>query len=104
MHGEMTYRFPPPDEESVKREVSNLFIHRDIKAIAEMVEKDKSLVSRWLSANCVDKNNIVAFGLKFQWAFDCHRRELGDTIAGIVQRERSKWLGGGMQILESPAR
>jgi hypothetical protein len=104
MHGEMTLRFPPPDEESVKREISKLFTHGDIKAIAEMVQRDKSLVSRMLSANCEDKNNIVSFGLKFQWAFDCHRRQLGDAITGIIQRERSKWLCEGRPILENPAR
>src|SRR4051812_21784881 len=89
---ELTLLPQPPDKQQVETEVSNLLKDGDQVFIARLIERDPTLVSKLLSANCADKNNVVSFYLQFQWAMDCRRRALGSGVAGIVARERAKWL------------
>lgn len=97
LHTEMT--LPPPDKQEIELEVAGLFRNGDIKAIARYVQRDAGMVSKMLSANCGDKNNVVYFGLLFIWAFDQVRRDLGDRVVEIILRERAKWLDEAPQVL-----
>lgn len=94
----MTHILPPPDKQEIELEVAGLFVNGDIKNVSRFVQRDAGLVSKMLSANCDDKNNVVYFGLLFLWAFDCVRRELGDQVVNIILRERSKWLAQDAQV------
>lgn len=103
MNKEITM-LPPPDKQDIELEVSSLFQTGDIKNIARYVQRDSGLVSKLLSANCDDKNNVVYFAILFLWAFDCIRRELGDAIVNIILRERAKWLVSDQKRAISPAK
>lgn len=95
---------PPPDKQEIELEVAGHFHNGDIGNVARYVQRDKGIVSKQLSANCDDKNNVIYYFLLFLWAFDCIRRELGDNIIEIVLRERAKWLNESPQIRQSPAK
>jgi hypothetical protein len=94
----------PPDKHEIEIEVSGMFRNGDIKNVARYVQRDSGLVSKLLSANCEDKNNVVYFFLLFLWAFDSVRRELGDTAINIVLREREKWLVRDVKHRDAPSK
>ncbi len=105
MRRELTENFmlPPPDKQEIELEVASHFRNGDIGNIARYVQRDKGIVSKQLSANCEDKNNVIYYFLLFLWAFDCIRRDLGDSILAIITRERAKWLDDAPAIVESHA-
>jgi len=83
---------PPPDRFGLEREVRQLLPPKSIKKIAQLTNRDKTLVSVSYNPNREDRHNPVYMFVLNVYALDQIRTDLGDAVLSLVNRERRKWL------------
>ena len=84
----MSKIIPPPDRETIEREVHSLFTNGDLSDIARLLHKDQSLVSKAFNPYSVEKHNRIYTFILYLWAFDAIRDGLAPEIINIVLRVR----------------
>lgn len=102
-HMDMTKIIPPPDRETIEREIHSLFKNGDLSDIARLLQKDQSLISKEFNPYSDEKHNVIFGAMVRLWAMDAIRPDLAPEIINIVLRERQKWLPARVPA-ECPAR
>lgn len=88
----MTNITPPPDRETIEREIHSLFKNGDLSDIARLLQKDQSLISKEFNPYSDEKHNVIFQAILRLWAMDAIRPDLAPEVLNIVLREREKWL------------
>jgi MarR-like DNA-binding transcriptional regulator SgrR of sgrS sRNA len=83
---------PPPDRETLEKEIHSLFTNGDLSDIARLLQKDQSLVSKMFNPYSDEKHNPIYTVILCLWAMDAIRTDLAPEMINIMLREREKWL------------
>jgi hypothetical protein len=87
----MTHITPAPDREKFEREIRAMLDDQNLSAVARLLQKDQSAVSKAFSPNVPDRHNPIYQFVLYLWAFDHLKNGLADNVLNIVIREREKW-------------
>lgn len=88
----MTQHLPlPPEKELIEREIADLFSNGDFTALARLLQREYSAITRAFSTTDETRHNPVFQFLIHLWGFDQLKDGLSDTVLNIILRERAKW-------------
>lgn len=82
----------PPTQRDVETAQRDLFLNGDMKAVAAHLDVDRSYVSRLLSPDDPEHRSPFYALLRWIYACDMQREELGDGHIVLLSRFRSRWL------------
>lgn len=83
----------PPDQEEIERAQRDLFKSGDIKAVARCLDVDPSYVGKCLNPENPDHKGPLYTFVRWLWACDQQRENLGDDHLALVTKIRNACLG-----------